>query len=223
MNFRKISLIALPLIIGALAAWVFLRKERTYPSTIARIETASGATPAAASHTDHVHPAATPHAERVPTSSLTTPILDSARVTSSVVAGAPMVRTEATTPAPAEESSASAAAPASAANSPTSRPEPYAEAKTELEGVRLMLGNFRTRMGENPVGSNAEIMRSVMGENPVHANLGPPAGQSLNENGELVDRWGTPYFFHQLARDKMEIRSAGPDQRMWTSDDLITK
>ena len=86
-----------------------------------------------------------------------------------------------------------------------------------------MLRDFRTRMGENPVGSNAEIMRALMGGNSAGANLGPPAGQNLSAGGELVDRWGTPYFFHQLGKNSMEIRSAGPDKQMWTADDQILR
>jgi hypothetical protein len=35
----------------------------------------------------------------------------------------------------------------------------------------------------------------------------------------MCDRWGTPYFFHQVSKTEMEIRSAGPDRRMWTGDD----
>ncbi len=62
--------------------------------------------------------------------------------------------------------------------------------------------------------------RSVF-PNPKGAQLDPPEGQSLNENGELIDRWGTPYFFHQLSKDLMEIHSAGPDRRMGNEDDLI--
>lgn len=90
-----------------------------------------------------------------------------------------------------------------------------------MEAVTYMLRDFRTRMGENPVGSNAEIMKAVMGGNPAKARLGPPEGQSLNEQGELVDRWGTPYFFHQQSKDSMEIRSAGADRKMWTTDDVV--
>ena len=41
--------------------------------------------------------------------------------------------------------------------------------------------------------------------------------------GELVDAWGTPYFFHQISGSEMEIHSAGPDKIMWTSDDLVVK
>lgn len=92
-----------------------------------------------------------------------------------------------------------------------------------MDQIRSMLLDFRTRLGQNPVGSNAEIMKSIMGRNEAKAVLGPPPGQNLNEQGELVDRWGTPYFFHQLSKDTMEIRSAGPDGQMWTSDDLVTK
>ncbi len=43
----------------------------------------------------------------------------------------------------------------------------------------------------------------------------------VNDNGELVDRWGTPYFFHQISGADTEIRSAGPDKIMYTADDIV--
>ena len=93
----------------------------------------------------------------------------------------------------------------------------------DLDKISLILRDYRTITGENPVGTNSEIMRALMGENPKGAKLGPPEGQILNGNGELTDKWGTPFFFHQLSRDRMEIRSAGPDKILWTGDDIITK
>ena len=78
-------------------------------------------------------------------------------------------------------------------------------------------------MSENPVGTNAEIMKAIMGGNPKSAKLGPPEGVGVNPEGELIDHWGTPYFFHQLSAEHMEIRSAGPDKTMWTIDDLLIK
>lgn len=93
----------------------------------------------------------------------------------------------------------------------------------DLDKIVLMFRDYRTRMGENPVGTNAEIMKSVMGGNPKGAMLGPPEGMGVDGNGELIDRWGTPYFFHQLSRDLMEIHSAGPDKRLGTEDDLMMK
>lgn len=86
-----------------------------------------------------------------------------------------------------------------------------------------MFTNYSARLGENPVGTNSEIMKAVMGGNRDRLTLGPPHGQGLNENGELVDQWGTPYFFHQLDKKTMEVRSAGPDKILWTPDDLATK
>ena len=94
-------------------------------------------------------------------------------------------------------------------------------AAIDLDKVTLMLRDFRTGMGENPVGTNAEIMKAVMGGNPKGARLGPPENQAINAAGELIDRWGTPIFFHQLSKTNMEIRSAGPDRQMFTEDDII--
>ena len=96
-------------------------------------------------------------------------------------------------------------------------------AQIDVGRVRHMIADYHTLMGENPVGTNAEIMKQMMGGNPRQATLGPPEGIPLNAQGELVDPWGTPYFFHQLSRDKMEVRSAGPDKMMWTADDVVTR
>lgn len=103
----------------------------------------------------------------------------------------------------------------------TTTPEEIDEVRIELDQVGLMLRDYRTRVGENPWGTNAEIMKAVMGANSVQARLGPPEGQQLNGAGELVDRWGTPYFFHQLSATQMEIHSAGPDKMRGTSDDIV--
>ncbi|HSH95125.1 MAG TPA: hypothetical protein VK968_13320 [Roseimicrobium sp.] len=123
-------------------------------------------------------------------------------------------------------SSRNTATPAPATPTPipfVPRPKPSPEALADMDNVQFMLRDFRTRMGGNPTGTNAEIMKGVMGGNPVNAVLGPPEGQKLNDQGELVDRWGTPYFFHQLSKTEMEIRSAGPDHTLWTTDDIVVK
>jgi hypothetical protein len=95
----------------------------------------------------------------------------------------------------------------------------FAAVENDLEHVRMMVREFRDVVGENPVGTNAEIMTEVMGDNLKQAKIAAPEGHSLNGKGELVDRWGTPYFFHQVSKTQMEIRSAGPDRVMWTADD----
>jgi hypothetical protein len=93
-----------------------------------------------------------------------------------------------------------------------------------LENMRSMFRNYSSRFGGNPVGNNLEITSFLNGGNPAQAVfLNPDDGMRVNGRGELVDNWDTPYFFHQLSRTEMEIHSAGPDRRMWTSDDLVIK
>jgi hypothetical protein len=94
------------------------------------------------------------------------------------------------------------------------------EVAIEVDKIRLSLRDYRTVMGENPVGTNAEITAALDGANPKQARL-LREGQSVNGKGELVDPWGTPYFFHQLSKSQMEIWSAGPDRTMGTGDDTI--
>jgi len=96
------------------------------------------------------------------------------------------------------------------------------EAASDLQRITLMLRDYRTIAGDNPIGSNAEIVEALAGDNPRQAKI-LPDDLPRNGNGELVDRWGTPYFFHQLSRKSMEIRSAGSDKKMWTSDDVFTR
>jgi hypothetical protein len=95
-----------------------------------------------------------------------------------------------------------------------------ARLRTDLEDVQLALRDFRTGLGENPVGNNAEITKALLGDNLKQIKIPLPNGSQLNAQGELCDRFGTPYFFHQLSGTQMEIRSAGPDRQMWTADDV---
>ena len=89
-----------------------------------------------------------------------------------------------------------------------------------LDHVHFAVRDYRSALGENPIGTNAEITAALLGDNLKQVRLDMPAGSTVNGNGELCDPWGTPYFFHQLSASKMEIRSAGPDETMWTSDDI---
>jgi hypothetical protein len=93
-----------------------------------------------------------------------------------------------------------------------------------LENMGRAIRQYGAMFGGNPVGNNPEITSQLNGNNPKHINfINAAAGMRLNENGELIDPWGTPYFFHQISGTDMEIHSAGPDKIMWTTDDLITR
>ena len=97
-----------------------------------------------------------------------------------------------------------------------------AEADPEVLRIKQTLRDYRAALGENPVGTNAEITRALLGANARKAQFVDP-GTRLNSSQQLVDRWNHPYFFHQLSRTHMEIRSAGPDGVMWTADDEVSR
>jgi len=148
---------------------------------------------------------------------------------------APGVRTSAPVPAFAPGSPASQTAPAPlAAPAPAAEPMPEGESGvaddlgasggtiqrdlTILEEVfGMWLTNF-PRTG-NPVGENAEITAALTGDNPVKFAFIPRRHRAINTDGELCDRWGTPFRFHQISGRQMEIRSAGPDRKFGTTDD----
>jgi len=73
----------------------------------------------------------------------------------------------------------------------------------------------------NPWGDNAEITAALTGENSLGLRLIARSHPAINADGELVDRWGTPFRFHALAGDRMELRSAGPDKKFGTPDDAL--
>ena len=93
-----------------------------------------------------------------------------------------------------------------------------------MENMRRVFRQYSSRFGANPVGTNPEITAALNGKNPKGVVfLNPDDGLRINDKGELVDNWGTPFFFHQLSGTEMEIHSAGPDRKMWTDDDLVIK
>lgn len=91
----------------------------------------------------------------------------------------------------------------------------------DLSTIELLFTEFRKNHGGNPVGENEEIAAALLGRNAKHLAYLPESGSFLDRQGRLIDRWGTPYVFHSLSSSRTEIRSAGPDRELWTSDDVI--
>jgi hypothetical protein len=106
----------------------------------------------------------------------------------------------------------------------TTTPPADIQPEIVVQNVRRAIRQFGSMFGGNPVGTNPEITSQLGGKNPKGVNfIRPETGMRVNGNGELVDPWGTPLFFHQLSGTDTEVRSAGPDKRMWTPDDLVAK
>jgi hypothetical protein len=125
-------------------------------------------------------------------------------------------------------------APATGAPSPSTETEPRialadglnapdGDIHRDLTIVQDIFIAWRTNYPHdgNPVGENEEIMAVLTGGNSLQLALIPKNHPAINARGELCDRWGTPFVFHQLSGTQMEIRSAGPDRKLYTADDAV--
>jgi len=92
----------------------------------------------------------------------------------------------------------------------------------DLAVVFNLFQHYRESFGSFPTGEdNRAFVNALTGANPRKLAFLDRNNPAINARGELTDRWGTPFFFHQLSRDDLEIRSAGPDLEMYTPDDLL--
>ncbi len=100
---------------------------------------------------------------------------------------------------------------------------PGSDIQRDLQLVLEITETFRSNFPQtgNPVGNNAEITAALTGKNKLGLSLIPADHPAINRAGELCDRWGTPFFFHAESGTRMEVRSAGPDRKLWSEDDVV--
>ena len=106
----------------------------------------------------------------------------------------------------------------------SSTPPLQHSASSEVQRLRLALGNFLLAVKDPyrpPLGDNRDIARALAGGNRRGLVL-VPTNDSAFRDGQLVDAWGTPYWFHPRAPDAIDIVSAGPDRKLFTGDDIAT-
>jgi len=94
----------------------------------------------------------------------------------------------------------------------------------EVKAVHTLIVNFLTAVKEPyrpPLGDNEDFVKALTGGNrygDVYIATNDP---SINNQGQWVDRWGTPYHFHPRSADAIDVRSAGPDHQLFTPDDVF--
>jgi hypothetical protein len=94
----------------------------------------------------------------------------------------------------------------------------------DLEILKQLLGQFTSTLKPQyapPLGDNQDITAALTGHNKLHVVFIPPDHPAIDAKGRLLDRWGTPYFFHARSADTFDIRSAGPDKILFTEDDVV--
>lgn len=92
----------------------------------------------------------------------------------------------------------------------------------EVRVVFELFQFYRREFGVFPAGEdNRQWMNALRGSNPERLPILPSDHPRLDENGALLDAWANPFFIHQIARDRIEVRSAGPDGALFTEDDSV--
>ena len=97
-------------------------------------------------------------------------------------------------------------------------------AQHDVDVLHTLLRQYLRRLGRRealPIGNDSDLAKVLGGQNPMKYVTLPANHPAFAPDGRLRDRWGTPYFVHPLAPGSFEIRSSGPDRKMFTSDDLI--
>lgn len=115
---------------------------------------------------------------------------------------------------------------------PIADPSAYAELNSNktvaLQDVRIVEGLVQNMQQSfkapavPPLGFNEEITRALTGRNPLELAFIPSNHPAINARGLLCDRWGAPFHFHPVANDRIDVRSAGPDRKLFTADDVTT-
>ena len=99
---------------------------------------------------------------------------------------------------------------------PTTKPD------VEPRIVLDVLNAYRRAFGVYPAGEdNRQFVNALLGANRDKLPFLPRDHPRLNARGELVDAWGTPFFFHLNSRTSIEVRSAGADRLLFTADDFV--
>ncbi len=101
--------------------------------------------------------------------------------------------------------------------SPSTSPE------NDLTSLAHLMDNFTLLVKsafDRPLSANEDWAAALRGLNPAHERFLPDTSIALDAQGRLVDRWGTPLFFHAIGNHQFELRSAGPDKKLWTADDI---
>ncbi len=82
----------------------------------------------------------------------------------------------------------------------------------DIENLFAGLQKYKERVGNYPVGSNAQVAKALNGENNKNVIIMVGRKTELNEKGEFVDPWGTPLRIY-FSDAGVLIRSAGPNRR----------
>lgn len=129
------------------------------------------------------------------------------------------------------ESSSPAPPPSNRSSAPGDRlldgyADPALSPKNDLILMAHAISDFliiAKQANDRPLSANEEWSAVLRGQRPGAEPWFSNSSKALDSQQRLIDRWGTPLHFHALGAKQWEIRSAGPDHKLFTGDDLMEK
>lgn len=95
--------------------------------------------------------------------------------------------------------------------------------RDDLAALSHAMQNFlllAKHAAQGPLADNEDWAKVLLGRGRVREPFLSAKHPVFNVRGQLVDRWQTPLFIHALGAGRFELRSAGPDGKLWTDDDI---
>lgn len=86
-----------------------------------------------------------------------------------------------------------------------------------IDSAFLLVKNRDTR----EYATNEDLVLFLQGRNSYQSAYLGKTSPVLNGDGQMIDRWGSPLIVHPVSQKILELRSAGPDRKPYTDDDLI--
>lgn len=88
---------------------------------------------------------------------------------------------------------------------------PHARFNQHADSLILGLQQYKQFTGSYPPGNNASLAKALLGQTDARVLILAVRQNELNDKGEIVDPWGTPFRFY-FSGDEVLIRSAGPNR-----------
>lgn len=90
---------------------------------------------------------------------------------------------------------------------------------TDADNLILGLQQYREFIGSYPTGNNITVAKALLGRtNKKVLILAVRNKSDINDKGEILDPWRTPFRFY-FAENEVMIRSAGPN-KVWEDSDV---
>jgi hypothetical protein len=87
--------------------------------------------------------------------------------------------------------------------------------------LQAEIKNYQYEFGSYPTGDCTQVIKQLLGDNPKKIEFLNPKNPFINQAGELLDPWGTPFAINFLSTNSFIISSAGKDKKFGDKDDII--